>query len=322
MHMKRVHWLYAYAASITLHAAIFLAFKSSIVGDGGPPPGPIAAVDGSIAGILGSAIEIEQSEAPRQSEVSEEPELPDPLEAFEPAEVATATAALPSELEEAVTETQVATAAAVTTAADMPVLHQVAAEADEAQFAMTAPVAKPVDTSDLPQVEAKTVETEKIENAPPPAASPRREEKRKIRRELQKAEQRKKREASEADGDKKTTSRASRLGNSNKEGRAGAKRGGGGESAASSGAINSYASRVRSRILSRRPSSSINGGKAVVSFGLSASGSLRYVRISKSSGNASLDQKALASVRGASPFPAPPAGARASQLRFSIFFQF
>lgn len=321
MHMKRVHWLYASAASITLHAAVFLALKNNILSDGGLPPGPVAAIEGSVAGIIGSAIEIEQSAAPRQPEVSEEAELPEPLEAFEPAKVATMTAAVSTEIGEAVAETSVAAQVPVATPADMPVLHQV--KAGEAELvAMAAPVSKSVDTSELPQVEAKAVEPEENKNAPPPAASPRRDEKRKIRRERQKAEQRKKREVSEADGEKKTTSRASRRGNSANEGNAGTRRGGGGKSGASSGALNSYAARVRSRILSRRPSSSVRGGKTVVSFGLSASGSLRYARISRSSGNASLDQKALATVRGASPFPAPPKGARASQLRFSIFFQF
>ena len=48
-------------------------------------------------------------------------------------------------------------------------------------------------------------------------------------------------------------------------------------------------------------------GSATVSFGITGSGGLAFVRVSRSSGNAGLDQLALATIRGAAPFPSPPA---------------
>ena len=120
---------------------------------------------------------------------------------------------------------------------------------------------------------------------------------------------------------KKKRSVASKRGNA-KKGSAGAKRGGGGRSKANAGAVNRYASRVRARILSRRPSSGGTRGTTVIVFQLSTSGGLRWARISRSSGNGALDRKALGSVRRSSPFPRPPAGSRSNQLRFSIPFRF
>jgi protein TonB len=318
MHMKKVNWLYAYAASIILHAAVFLAFKSEIVGDGEPSTGQVMAAYGSIAGIIGSAIEIDQSEAPKAPETSEQAELPEPVDVSEPPAASAVSGTRPVELKEAAGEMRVPTAVGMS---GLPQL--IAADVEAAQLAMSAPVAHPASMFEPPQTDAKEAgETQGVENAPPPAASPRRKEKRRISRELRKAEERKRPKTSEAEGKERTTSEAQLLGNSTKEGSAGSRRGGGGKSTASSGAMNTYAARVRSKILSRRPSSSVRGGKAVVSFGLSASGGLRYARISRSSGNPSLDQKALASVRSAAPFPPPPEGASARQLRFSIFFQF
>ena len=120
---------------------------------------------------------------------------------------------------------------------------------------------------------------------------------------------------------KKKRSVASRRGNSRK-GSAGARRGGGGRSKANAGAVNRYGSRVRARILSRRPSSGGKRGTTVIVFQLSTSGGLRWARISRSSGNGALDRKALGAVRRSSPFPRPPSGTRSGQLRFSVPFRF
>jgi protein TonB len=48
-------------------------------------------------------------------------------------------------------------------------------------------------------------------------------------------------------------------------------------------------------------------GSTTVTFGIGAAGVLQFVRVSHSSGNARLDQLALATVRNAAPFPPPPA---------------
>jgi protein TonB len=47
-------------------------------------------------------------------------------------------------------------------------------------------------------------------------------------------------------------------------------------------------------------------GSTTVTFAIGASGGLRGARIAKSSGNAKIDQMALATVRNAAPFPPPP----------------
>jgi protein TonB len=97
---------------------------------------------------------------------------------------------------------------------------------------------------------------------------------------------------------------------------------GGERASASSGSLLSYAAHVRARVAANRPSGAGHRGTAVVSFGLTASGGLAYASVTRSSGDVALDQRALAAVRGAAPFPAPPAGATTAQLRFTIPFYF
>jgi TolA protein len=94
-----------------------------------------------------------------------------------------------------------------------------------------------------------------------------------------------------------------------------------GRVSASQGAVQNYGAAVRARIARNKPGGAV-GGQVTIAFALSTSGSLVSARVTRSSGNASLDARALAAVRGSSPFPPPPAGAAPGQLRFSIFFQF
>jgi periplasmic protein TonB len=47
-------------------------------------------------------------------------------------------------------------------------------------------------------------------------------------------------------------------------------------------------------------------GSTTVAFAIGSSGALRALRVSRSSGNAGLDRRALATVRQAAPFPPPP----------------
>jgi protein TonB len=92
-----------------------------------------------------------------------------------------------------------------------------------------------------------------------------------------------------------------------------------GRVSAATGTASNYAARVQARVASRRPSVGGKKATASVSFGVSSSGGLAYVRIGRSSGVAAFDQAALSAVRGAAPFPAPPPGARTT---FSIPFYF
>lgn len=75
-------------------------------------------------------------------------------------------------------------------------------------------------------------------------------------------------------------------------------------------AISNYPGQVMRRIQrQRRPRVNARGG-AVVSFSVSSGGGLASARVARSSGSRELDRAALALVRRAAPFPAPPAGAR------------
>lgn len=95
-----------------------------------------------------------------------------------------------------------------------------------------------------------------------------------------------------------------------------------GRVSASRGSVVSYAARVRAKVARSKPPGRGHRGVTRVSFGVSSSGGLSYARISGSSGNGALDRAALSAVRRAAPFGRPPAGASASQLRFSIPFYF
>jgi protein TonB len=97
---------------------------------------------------------------------------------------------------------------------------------------------------------------------------------------------------------------------------------GGERVSASSGAMLSYGAEVRARVAGNKPSGGGLRGTAVVAFGLTPSGGLVYAGLARSSGDPQLDQLAIAAVRGAAPFPTPPAGATSAQLRFTIPFHF
>jgi protein TonB len=97
---------------------------------------------------------------------------------------------------------------------------------------------------------------------------------------------------------------------------------GGGRASASTGALLEYAGHVRAHVARNKPSGRGMRGITVVAFGITESGALAYASIARSSGKPGLDQAALSAVRSAAPFPAPPAGATAAQLQFSIPFRF
>jgi protein TonB len=137
-------------------------------------------------------------------------------------------------------------------------------------------------------------------------------------REEQRKEQAKEAERKEREQQAKANSRAGGA-----TSRASAGQGAGGERAsASTGALLRYAAHVRARVARNKPAGRGLRGTAVVAFGITESGALAYANIARSSGKPGLDQAALSAVRGAAPFPTPPAGATAAQLQFSIPFQF
>jgi len=64
----------------------------------------------------------------------------------------------------------------------------------------------------------------------------------------------------------------------------------------------------------RRPASAFRG-TAVIGFTIAPNGGLAALSVDRSSGDAEFDELALRYIRGAAPFPAPPAGA---QTRFAV----
>ena len=84
------------------------------------------------------------------------------------------------------------------------------------------------------------------------------------------------------------------------------------QQAAGNAAASNYPGLVM-RKLSRAGKPRVNArGTAVVAFSIAANGGLSSVSLARSSGSTALDQAALRLVRGAGPFPKPPAGARRS----------
>ncbi|UWQ35700.1 TonB family protein (plasmid) [Leisingera sp. M527] len=75
-------------------------------------------------------------------------------------------------------------------------------------------------------------------------------------------------------------------------------------------AADNYRGQVLRRVMRAKRQRVNIRGAALVRFSIAANGTLQSARIAKSSGSAKLDSIALAQVRRAAPFPAPPAGAK------------
>lgn len=78
-----------------------------------------------------------------------------------------------------------------------------------------------------------------------------------------------------------------------------------------------YGAKVRA-LLARQPRAVGPPGTSTVTFAISASGTLLYSRIERSSDNAALDEMALATVQNAAPFPPPPQTLNDEALSYSI----
>ncbi|MCC2097446.1 MAG: TonB family protein [Hyphomicrobiales bacterium] len=86
-------------------------------------------------------------------------------------------------------------------------------------------------------------------------------------------------------------------------------------SAGSRASAAAYSGIVAARLRRNMPSGDlarVGQGTAYVAFRISASGAATGIRLTRSAGHSALDRAAVAMVRRASPFPAPPPGARRS----------
>lgn len=299
--MGRVHWLAAGLIATALHVAALVDSETSFHGDVSPPTGPAIESAASLAGIVGAPVEIEADDV---SEEMVEATTEAVTETHAPREVEPEPATDAVEVE----NTQAEATAEVTGADPPEVTSQSALSISESA----------VDAPAVPSVDELKEHREAEEIAPQlarPAAAP---------LPIQEIEPPEPPKAKPARNRPKQSSRkaaAAPRGNADR-GSAGPSAGGReGRSTASAGAISSYAAQVRARILARRPYADGTQGTTVINFGLSSTGRLRYASVSRSSGNRTLDARALAAVRGTS-FPAPPNGALSGQLQFSIPFHF
>lgn len=83
-----------------------------------------------------------------------------------------------------------------------------------------------------------------------------------------------------------------------------------------------YEAVLYARILAQRRPGLRRAGTVLLRFRLDATGRLVSLAVSASSGDGLLDALALAMVRDAAPFPPPPEPLAASQLTFTIPFEF
>lgn len=95
-----------------------------------------------------------------------------------------------------------------------------------------------------------------------------------------------------------------------------------GRVSASRGNALSYGARVRAQLARNKPTSIGVRGTVRVSFGIAADGGIRYLKISESSGSATLDAAALTVIRKSAPFGEPPADLTPTQLAYVIPFYF
>jgi protein TonB len=305
--VSRKAWCVAFLLSFVVHAALAFSFDPSRPGQSQPPAGPPISVAGSLDSILGGIVSSDSA-----TEKSLQPVAPKEIQAVTPAETNAQVAASDS----------VSAPAPVPMDANptMPTAPLPVAPDPIAPVIASAPVEPPRPpvaqlpaTKATPSAAAPTAITA-IEHDRAPANN--------IERKATTGLAPKAKPSQASPTHRKRTIRASASqAGSDRSGSAGNHRGGGGRSQASAGSVANYGATVRSRILSNRPAAS-GAGRVVVSFGLSASGTIRYARIAGSSGNPGLDRAALAAVRRSAPFPRPPAGASSRQLSFSIPFSF
>jgi len=299
MRLHLGHWLLAGFLAVAFHAAILVGWRTPVSSMTATPRGPVVEMATSLAGIMGQAAQVAEMRPPETTREVEQPVekvvdplTPDAISDQKPFEVAaTAPFVIPREL-------KAAEPLPLVTPTEVPVLEAMPPTLKPVQPKKTTET-KPKELKEKSPPK-KTTETKpkELKQKPPPKEV----KTKKVIKEKKAVKQQR-------------TQRAVTLGNS--------KRGQGGKAKkvrrASTSTVRSYGRRVRTRIL-RRARGGAGSGTAVVTFGISSSGQVRYARISRSSGKSKLDRRALAAVRGS--FPKPPKGANSSQLNFSIAISF
>ncbi len=307
MRLGPPHWLGAGAIAIFLHAALFLGMRDQPPGE--PPSGAPQQVQ-----VIGSASQLFGTD-------DRQPEEPSPaLSAQTPEKISAEQPGAPAEEVGPEREVMEDTAPA----AQEPVIASDVTKSEDAPRPEAVAEEGQVVTAE-PADETVVAETAEIETASEAIAVPQRRptpsqsERERIsepRRTTRTPSRQRGAPAQQASGVDRGQRRSGAPAASEQTG-SGRQR-----ASASPGQVRQYAGIVRARIARNRPSTQNRRGTAVISFAISQSGGLRYVRLARSSGDRTLDQAAIASVRRAAPFPRPPQGMSAGQLTFSIPFRF
>ena len=79
----------------------------------------------------------------------------------------------------------------------------------------------------------------------------------------------------------------------------------------------SYDSKIWAALARHKPRTA-QRQSASVTFAIAASGRLRFVKVTGSSGDSRLDKLAIATVRNAAPFPPPPTGSPSYTIRIYV----
>lgn len=204
-----------------------------------------------------------------------------------------------------------------------------AAEQSAATDAAQAPASPPGEPAPAQEAEPEKAEgapprnePEKAEAEPPSAAEQQAAEEAKSREEEARNAERKRRAETEKQAERQTKEKRARTAAG--AGASGSRRAkaSAGRVSASQGALQDYKGIVNAWMVRNKPPHGGGRGQVVVLIALSPSGALISARVVSSSGNQALDQRVLAAVRRASPFPKPPAGSTAAQRLFTFPYRF
>jgi periplasmic protein TonB len=283
-------WVIALVGALTVHGVLMVGFKPTVSGAATPPAGTSVSVSGSLASVLGGAVE---ARAVQASDARAKRVTGHPVENAVPAEIARAVVPEASQHRRA--------------EASVPVVPRVATAQPVAPVPiMPAIPVEPVERKDVQPIEPVKQRAQKVKQSRPKFEA-----------------ERKRARSREADRriPQATRSTTSQRRGSLRDGAAGSSKGGRGSSRVSAGVMRAYGMRLY-QIIKRQPVNASGHGQALITFAVTRSGALSFVRVSRSSGQARLDRAAVAAVRGASPFPPPPADATSRQLTFVIPFTF
>ncbi|MCF1505889.1 TonB family protein [Afifella sp. H1R] len=335
MTKDRVAWIVAAVAAVALHAAVlvtFTAMPDSALDGGAGQPEAVAGI--AEADFFQMMSDVSANDAESPSDVADTGEPLDPVEETEVVE-----AVAPETLEEVAPEEvpepqdeEPAEPPAPDEAEQVPPEQAVPSEPEEVAEALPAEEVEPVEEVLQPVEEV----TEMAALSPEPDVAMPQARPDSVPQEVlevYRAEKQAEREAAERRERERAEAAARRRAEAQEAARrdaasrrpapsAGARAGGGGSQAQgpSRRAVATYNSRIYAHLAryKRYPSGGRSNGTVTVRFTISASGAAGGVRLTGSSGDAALDQAAVAMVNRASPFPRIPPEFGRSSMTFTV----